>query len=186
MYGDETLRVLGLMLLAGASVANASEHHRQVWNAPEARCRLHAAHPTRHMAAARRLSAIRSTKTKPSHVAACVPTPTRRAHARRAVRVNAGPHVRTYLLTWCPRAMCCASTRTVSGRSWFANGRRSLQRLLALGTCYPARRRIRRQRHRYSKQQVGRNVRVLGNFESEDEAQLAGLSWCRAWIDRHG
>ena len=27
---------------------------------------------------------------------------------------------------------------------------------------------------------------VLGSFESEDEAQLAGLDWCRAWVDSHG
>jgi hypothetical protein len=26
---------------------------------------------------------------------------------------------------------------------------------------------------------------VLGSFESEDEAQLAGLDWCRAWVDGH-
>jgi hypothetical protein len=27
---------------------------------------------------------------------------------------------------------------------------------------------------------------VLGNFENEDEAQLIGLNWCRAWVDNHG
>lgn len=27
---------------------------------------------------------------------------------------------------------------------------------------------------------------VLGNYESEDEAQLAGLDRCRAWVDSHG
>jgi hypothetical protein len=27
---------------------------------------------------------------------------------------------------------------------------------------------------------------VLGNFETEEEAQLAGLAWARAWVDRHG
>ena len=27
---------------------------------------------------------------------------------------------------------------------------------------------------------------VLGNFESEDEARLFGLNWCRAWADSHG
>lgn len=26
---------------------------------------------------------------------------------------------------------------------------------------------------------------VLGTFESEDEAQLVGLNWCRAWVDSH-
>jgi hypothetical protein len=27
---------------------------------------------------------------------------------------------------------------------------------------------------------------VLGHFDTEDEAQQAGLSWARAWIDNHG
>ncbi|CAM2195954.1 protein of unknown function [Paraburkholderia kururiensis] len=27
---------------------------------------------------------------------------------------------------------------------------------------------------------------VLGNFESENQAQLVGLDWCRAWVDSHG
>ncbi|KVU38865.1 hypothetical protein WK66_25805 [Burkholderia ubonensis] len=27
---------------------------------------------------------------------------------------------------------------------------------------------------------------VLGVFESEEEAQDAGLSWARAWVDSHG
>ncbi|SKC99748.1 hypothetical protein SAMN05446935_10485 [Burkholderia sp. YR290] len=27
---------------------------------------------------------------------------------------------------------------------------------------------------------------VLGAFETDEEAQSAGLSWCRAWIDSHG
>lgn len=26
---------------------------------------------------------------------------------------------------------------------------------------------------------------VRGNFASEDEAQLVGLNWCRAWVDNH-
>ncbi|MBH9670889.1 hypothetical protein ACWEQ8_44425 [Streptomyces noursei] len=27
---------------------------------------------------------------------------------------------------------------------------------------------------------------VLGSFETENEAELAGLRWCRAWVDSHG
>jgi hypothetical protein len=27
---------------------------------------------------------------------------------------------------------------------------------------------------------------VLGTFDSEQEAQNAGLSWARAWVDNHG
>ncbi|KXU82338.1 hypothetical protein CI15_32850 [Paraburkholderia monticola] len=27
---------------------------------------------------------------------------------------------------------------------------------------------------------------VLGSFDSDEEAELAGLSWCRAWVDSHG
>lgn len=27
---------------------------------------------------------------------------------------------------------------------------------------------------------------VLGHFETEDEARLAGLDWARAWVDSHG
>ena len=26
---------------------------------------------------------------------------------------------------------------------------------------------------------------LLGHFESEDDAQLAGLEWARAWVDAH-
>jgi hypothetical protein len=26
---------------------------------------------------------------------------------------------------------------------------------------------------------------VLGTFETENEAQLVGLDWCRAWVDGH-
>jgi len=26
---------------------------------------------------------------------------------------------------------------------------------------------------------------VLGHFESEEDAQLAGLGWARAWVDAH-
>lgn len=27
---------------------------------------------------------------------------------------------------------------------------------------------------------------ILGTFNTDEEAELAGLSWCRAWIDSHG
>jgi hypothetical protein len=27
---------------------------------------------------------------------------------------------------------------------------------------------------------------VLGTFETDEGARLAGLEWCRAWIDNHG
>jgi hypothetical protein len=27
---------------------------------------------------------------------------------------------------------------------------------------------------------------VLGSFETEEEAQYAGLGWARAWVDNHG
>lgn len=87
------LRVLCLTLLVGTSVARAGEHYREVWNPPEARHALHRSHAAHHKPAARRLSATRSTKTKPSRVAACIPMPTRRAHTGRAVRINAGPRV---------------------------------------------------------------------------------------------
>lgn len=87
------LRVLCLVLLAGASVANASEHYREQWNPPEARRSLHAPPKAHHKPAPGQLSAIRSTKTKPSRVATCIPTPTKREHAGRAVRINAGPRV---------------------------------------------------------------------------------------------
>ena len=80
------LRVLCLMLLAGASVAHAGEHYREVWNPPEARHAPRASHYAHHRPAARRLMAKRSTKMRPSRVAACVPTPTKREHA---VRINA-------------------------------------------------------------------------------------------------
>jgi hypothetical protein len=87
------LRVLCLMLLAGASVAHAGEHYREVWNPPEAAHAMRAPHIAHHRPAARRLSANRSTKMKPSRVAACVSAPTKRERAGRAVRINAGPRV---------------------------------------------------------------------------------------------
>ncbi|MFL9957736.1 MULTISPECIES: hypothetical protein [Paraburkholderia] len=27
---------------------------------------------------------------------------------------------------------------------------------------------------------------VLGVFDSDEEAESAGLSWCRAWVESHG
>jgi len=27
---------------------------------------------------------------------------------------------------------------------------------------------------------------VLGGFDNDEEAELTGLSWCRAWVDNHG
>ncbi|MFM0007686.1 hypothetical protein PQR57_42980 [Paraburkholderia dipogonis] len=27
---------------------------------------------------------------------------------------------------------------------------------------------------------------VLGAFDTDEEAELVGLSWCRAWVDSHG
>lgn len=86
-------RVLCLMLLAGASIAHAGEHYREVWNPPEARHTVHAPYIAHHKPAAHRLSAKRSTKMKPSRVATCVATPSKREHAGRAVHINAGPRV---------------------------------------------------------------------------------------------
>ena len=86
------LRVLCLMLLAAVSVAHASEVV-ELWNPPEARHAPHAPQKAQHRPAAHRLSAKRSMKTKSSRVAACVATPTKRAHAGRAVRINAETHV---------------------------------------------------------------------------------------------
>ncbi len=89
------LRVLGVILLAGASVAHAGEHYREVWNPPEARHALHSPHKAHHKPAAHRLSAKRSTKAKASRAVACVPTPSKRAHAGRAVRINAEPRAQS-------------------------------------------------------------------------------------------
>jgi hypothetical protein len=27
---------------------------------------------------------------------------------------------------------------------------------------------------------------VLGTFDTDEEGESAGLSWCRAWVDNHG
>ncbi|KAA1007775.1 hypothetical protein FVF58_23995 [Paraburkholderia panacisoli] len=27
---------------------------------------------------------------------------------------------------------------------------------------------------------------VLGSFDTREEVELVGLSWCRAWVDSHG
>ena len=83
------LRVLGVILLAGSSVAHAGEHYREVWNPPEAEHALHSPHKAHHKPAAHRLSAKWSAKAKPSRAVACASIPTKRAHAGRAVRINA-------------------------------------------------------------------------------------------------
>ncbi len=86
-------RVLCLILLAGATVANASERYHEVWNPPEARHTVHASHMARHKPAPHRLSAKRSAKMKPSRMVASAPAPSKRDHAGRAVHINAGPGV---------------------------------------------------------------------------------------------
>ena len=87
------LRLTCLTLPAAASVAHAGEHYREVWNPPKAGHAVHARHIAHHKPAARRLSANRSTKMKPSRVTTCVTTPTKRGHAGRTVRINADPRV---------------------------------------------------------------------------------------------
>lgn len=87
------LRVLCLMLLAGASVAHAGEHYREVWNPPEAGHVQRPQHKAGHKPAAGRLSAKRSTKTKPARVNTSVAKPAKREHAGRAVRIHAGARV---------------------------------------------------------------------------------------------
>jgi hypothetical protein len=89
------LRVLSVMLLAAASVAHAGEHYREVWNPPEAKHALHSPHEAHHKPAAHRLSAKRSAKAKASRAVACASIPTKRAHAGRAVRINAEPRAQS-------------------------------------------------------------------------------------------
>jgi hypothetical protein len=88
------LRVLIAMLLAGASVAHAGEHYREVWNPPEARRAPHASNHPHHKPAARRLSAKRSTKTKPSRVAVSVQKATKRERVAHAALISVGLHAR--------------------------------------------------------------------------------------------
>lgn len=87
------LRVMGTMLLAGASVAHAGEHYREVWNPPEAKQALHARPQAHHRPAACRLAAKQPMKAKPSHVATSVPKSTNRRHVGRTVAVHTFPHV---------------------------------------------------------------------------------------------
>ena len=81
--------------------------------------------------------------------------------------------------------MYCGSIRTVRGPRYLADGRGNLQGIFDFGTCYPA-------GHEYAasgtitqNNKLVETSGVLGSFESEDEAQLAGLDWCRAWVDGH-
>lgn len=87
------LRFLVVVMLAGASAAHAGESYREVWNPPEARHVLHAHYKAHHEPSARRLSAKRSTKMKPSRVTASAPKSNKREHAGRAARTHAGPRV---------------------------------------------------------------------------------------------
>ncbi|TKC92288.1 hypothetical protein FAZ69_00940 [Trinickia terrae] len=89
------LRVLGAMLLASASVANAGEHYVEIWNPPEARQAPHAgshaaAKPRPHRVSA----ASHAAKAKPNHVAASTPKPIKRSPAARAVTANTPPQLR--------------------------------------------------------------------------------------------
>ncbi|HEX7682412.1 MAG TPA: hypothetical protein VF446_02570 [Trinickia sp.] len=86
------LRVLCVMLLAGSSIAYAGEHYREVWNPPEARHATHASHHANRKPAAHPVSAKRSAKAKPPHVAARVHKPARRQRKEaRAASENAVP-----------------------------------------------------------------------------------------------
>ncbi|QCP48286.1 hypothetical protein FAZ95_03240 [Trinickia violacea] len=87
------LRVLSVMLLAGASIANAGEHYSEVWNPPEARQTPHANSHTPHRPATHRVSASRATKSKPTRVMVSAPKPMKHAHVAHTVPVNAAPQV---------------------------------------------------------------------------------------------
>jgi hypothetical protein len=88
-------RVLGVMLLASASVANAGEHYVEVWNPPEAR---QAPHASSHAAVKpkphRVLATTRTTKVKPNTVATSTSKSAKHAQATHAVSVNTAPQVR--------------------------------------------------------------------------------------------
>jgi hypothetical protein len=89
------LRVLGVMLLACASVANAGEHYIEVWNPPEARQAPHASAHAAVKPKTHRVSAtIRTAKVKPNHVATSTVKPAKHAHAIRALTWNAAPQAR--------------------------------------------------------------------------------------------
>jgi|SRR5579863_7126131 len=89
------LRVLGVILLAGASVANAGEHYVEVWNPPEARQAPHAGKHAAVKAIPHRVSAaIHTAKVKPNHVATSTAKPVKRAHAVRTLTWNSAPQAR--------------------------------------------------------------------------------------------
>jgi hypothetical protein len=89
------LRVLGVMLLAGASVANAGEHYVEVWNPPEARQAPHAGSHAAVKPKPRHVSAtIRTAKPKPTHVATSTAKPAKHAHAVHTLTWNAAPQAR--------------------------------------------------------------------------------------------
>ena len=91
------LRVLGVMLLAGASVANAGEHYVEVWNPPEARQALHAGSHTALKPKPHRVSATtHAAKMKSNHVATSAPKPAKHVGAAHAVSVNTAPHARDF------------------------------------------------------------------------------------------
>ncbi|MGN6316348.1 hypothetical protein [Trinickia sp.] len=88
------LRVLCVMLLAGACVAHAGERYREVWNPPEAGHARHTRHVASHKPAAAtcQLAAKRSAKAKPSRVAVSTRKPTKRQRVAHAEPVNAASH----------------------------------------------------------------------------------------------
>ncbi|WP_449183115.1 hypothetical protein [Trinickia sp. YCB016] len=89
------LRVLGVMLLAGCSIANAGEHYVEVWNPPEARQAPHAGSHAAVKPKPHRVSAtVRTAKVKPNHVAASTQKPAKHAHAVRTLTWNASPQAR--------------------------------------------------------------------------------------------
>ncbi|WP_206996485.1 hypothetical protein [Trinickia mobilis] len=89
------LRVLGVMLLASASVANAGEHYVEVWNPPEARQALHAGNHAAPKPKPHRVSApARAAKAKPSRPATSTAKAAKHVQAAHAVSVNTAPQVR--------------------------------------------------------------------------------------------
>jgi hypothetical protein len=89
------LRVLGVMLLAGASVANAGERYVEVWNPPEARQAPHASSHAAVKAKPHRVSAaVRTAKVKPSKVGTNTLKSAKHAQTAHAVSANTAPQVR--------------------------------------------------------------------------------------------
>jgi hypothetical protein len=93
------LRVLGVMLLAGASVAsagaNAGERYVEVWNPPEARQAPHAGNHVASKPKPHRVSAaIRTAKMKSNHVAVSTLKPAKHAHAARTLTWNSAAQAR--------------------------------------------------------------------------------------------